>query len=232
MKITGPLLEGKLIRRYKRFLADVALGDGRIVTAHTPNTGSMMQCAVPDHRVLVSTSADPRRKLPFTLERIEVNGFWVDIHTSRANRVVEEALREGLIPGLEDFRIKPEFPYSQSRIDFLLEGKKEKTLLEVKNVTLMSGLHSACFPDAVTLRGQKHIRDLQKALGEGYRSILLFLVQRGEALSFRPADPVDPEYGRLLRIAARAGVEILAYKTKATEDETVITGAIPILLGD
>ncbi|NLC70862.1 MAG: DNA/RNA nuclease SfsA [Desulfuromonadaceae bacterium] len=230
MKINTPLVEGKLIRRYKRFLADVVLTEGNIVTAHTPNTGSMMQCAVPGYRVLLSKSDNPQRKLPFTLERVEVNGYWVDIHTHRANRVVEEGLRKGLIRGFEDFCLRAEYPYGDSRIDFLLERGKEKILLEVKNVTLMSGKVAACFPDAVTLRGHKHIRALQKALREGYRGILFFLVQRREALAFRPADHIDAEYGNLLRKAVQEGVEVLAYKTAVSEDETIIAANLPVLL--
>lgn len=230
MKIEAPLVAGKLLRRYQRFLADVALDEGSTVTAHTPNTGSMMQCAVPGYRVLLSRSENPRRKLPFTLERIKVNGFWVDIHTHRANDVVEEGLRQSLIRGFSGFALRREFPYGDSRFDFLLHREQERILLEVKNVTLMYGEGPACFPDAVTLRGQKHIRALRKALDEGYRSILFFLVQRGEALSFRPADHIDGEYGQLLRQAVQAGVEVLAYKTVVTEDETTIAAPLPIFL--
>jgi sugar fermentation stimulation protein A len=230
MKIPMPLIKGRLIRRYKRFLVDVELEDGSVVTAHTPNTGSMMQCAVPGYRVLLSRSDNPQRKLPFTLERIGVNGFWIDIHTQRANRVVEEGLRLGLIPGFHGYRIRPEFPYGDSRIDFFLEGNGERVLLEVKNVTLICGQETACFPDAVTLRGRKHIRTLQKALDEGFRSVLLFLVQRGEARSFCPADHIDPEYGQALRAALRQGVEVLAYQTDVSEEETVIARSLPVLL--
>ncbi|HEY7744984.1 MAG TPA: DNA/RNA nuclease SfsA [Desulfuromonadales bacterium] len=230
MILPSPLLEGRLLRRYKRFLADVELADGRLVTAHTPNTGSMLQCAVPGHRVLVSVAGNPARKLGFTLELIEVNGFWVDTHTHRTNRVVEEGLRNGAIAELSGCRITPESRYHDSRIDFLLERSGEKTLVEVKNVTLTAAAGIACFPDAVTVRGQKHLRELMRARTEGYRSVIFFLVQRGEATAFAPADAIDPEYGRLLRQAAKAGVEVLAYKSVVTPEENRVGERIPVML--
>jgi sugar fermentation stimulation protein A len=228
--LPSPLLEGRLLRRYKRFLADVELADGRLVTAHTPNTGSMLQCAVPGHRVLVSVAGNPLRKLGFTLELIEVNGFWVDTHTHRTNRVVEEGLRNGAIAELSGCRITPESRYHDSRIDFLLERSGEKTLVEVKNVTLTDAAGVACFPDAVTVRGQKHLRELMRASTEGYRSVIFFLVQRGEATAFAPADAIDPEYGRLLRQAAKADVEVLAYKSVVSPEENRVGDRIPVLL--
>ncbi len=230
MKIPAPQLKGRLIRRYKRFLTDVELEDGSVVTAHTPNTGSMRQCAIPGYRVLLSRSENPNRKLPYTLERIEVNGYWVDTHTHRANRVVEEGLRNGLIKEFKDCAITPEYSFGQSRLDFFLERKEEKILLEVKNVTLTLDPDVACFPDAVTTRGQKHLNELLTAVNSGYRGVIFFLVQRGEVISFKPADAIDPEYGRLLRNVVEGGVEALAYKTRVTATETVIDQRIPILL--
>jgi sugar fermentation stimulation protein A len=230
MRLPAPLLEGRLLRRYKRFLADVELADGRLVTAHTPNTGSMLQCAVPGHRVLVSVAGNPARKLGYTLELIEVNGHWVDTHTHRTNRVVEEGLRNGAIAELSGCRITPESRYHDSRIDFLLERAGERALVEVKNVTLIDAGDVACFPDAVTVRGQKHLRELMLAYAEGYRAVIFFLVQRGEATAFTPADAIDPEYGRLLRQVAKAGVEVLAYKSVVTPEENRVGERIPVLL--
>lgn len=230
MRLPSPLLEGRLLRRYKRFLADVELADGRLVTAHTPNTGSMLQCAVPGHRVLVSVAGNPARKLAFTLELIEVDGHWVDTHTHRTNRVVEEGLRNGAIAELSGCRIIPESRYHDSRIDFLLERAGEKALVEVKNVTLTSAAGVACFPDAVTVRGQKHLRELMRARAEGYRAVIFFLVQRGESTAFTPADTIDPEYGRLLRQAAKAGVEVLAYKSVVSPEENRVGERIPVIL--
>lgn len=230
MFLPHPLLAGRLVRRYQRFFADVELSDGRVVTAHTPNTGSMKQCAVPGHRVLLSTSANPMRKLPYTWELVEVNGHWVDVNTQRANRVVEEGLRNGAIAPFAGGRVRPEFPWGASRFDFLVECGDERVLLEVKNVTLCCAETVACFPDAVTERGQKHLRELLRAKGEGWRTAVLFLVQRGEATAFTPADAIDPEYGRLLRIAVAGGVEALACQTLVTPEEVRIDRQLPVIL--
>jgi sugar fermentation stimulation protein A len=230
MKLPSPLLTGRLVRRYKRFLADVELDDGRLVTAHTPNTGSMQQCAVPDAAVLLSQSDNPKRKLAFSWELVEVGGHWVDINTHRANRVVEEALRSDGIAELTGFTVRPEFPYADSRIDFMLEKPDEKALVEVKNVTLCCQPGLACFPDAVTTRGQKHLRDLMLARQAGWRAVIFFLVQRGEAVCFTPADAIDATYGRLLRQAVDQGVDALAYRTRVTPVDTRVDVRIPVQL--
>lgn len=219
MRLPAPLLPGKLLRRYQRFLADVELADGRVVTAHTPNTGSMLQCAVPGHEVLVSVAGNPARKLGYTLELIRVNGHWVDTHTHRSNRVVEEALRSGWIAELAGYQVTPEVRCGASRLDFGLERGAERVLVEVKNVTLVCGPELACFPDAVTTRGQKHLRELLAVHQQGARGVIFFLVQRGEATAFTPADRIDPEYGRLLREVVAAGVEVLAYRSLVTPEE-------------
>jgi len=230
MNLPQPLLIGRLVRRYKRFFADVEFDDGSIVTAHTPNTGSMLQCAVPGYPVLVSRNDDPKRKLRYTLELIRVGEHWVDTHTQRTNRLVEEGLRNGWVEELAGGKITPEFRFGDSRLDFHLELAGEQALVEVKNVTLTDGATTALFPDAVTIRGQKHLRELLKARSEGYRPVILFLVQRGEAESFAPADHIDPEYGRLLRAAAAAGVEVLAYRTVVTKTENRVGRRLPVFL--
>lgn len=230
MNLPAPLFSGRLLRRYQRFLAEVELDDGRIVIAHTPNTGSMLQCAIPGYRVLISAATNPERKLPWTLELIQVNGHWVDTHTHRTNRVVEEGLRHGLIPELAGYQITPEFRYHDSRLDFLLEREGERVLVEVKNVTLCATPAVACFPDAVTTRGQKHLRELLRARQEGYRAVIFFLVQRGEADAFTPADAIDPEYGQLLREVSAAGVEILAYRSYVTVTENRVAMRLSVQL--
>ncbi|MDT8440493.1 MAG: DNA/RNA nuclease SfsA [Desulfuromonadales bacterium] len=232
MRLPEPLIAGRLVRRYRRFLADVELTDGSVVTAHTPNTGSMLQCAVPGHAVLLSRSDDPKRKLAWSWELVQVNGHWVDINTQRANRVVEEALCGNVITEFQDYSVRREYPFADSRIDFMLTKGDEKVLLEVKNVTLCCTPRQACFPDAVTERGQKHLRDLMTAIDNGWRAALLFLVQRGEAESFAPADHIDPTYGELLREAGRAGVEILACQTAVTPTESRIVNRLPVRLAD
>jgi len=230
MQLPQPLTEGRLIKRYKRFLADVELADGSVVTAHTPNTGSMQQCAVPGYKVLLSQSDNPQRKLGWSWELVEVNGHWVDINTHRANRVVEEALRNNQIDGLHGYAVRAEFPYADSRIDFMLEGHGEKVLLEVKNVTLCCAEEVACFPDAVTTRGQKHLRDLMAAVDDGWRAVIFFLVQRGETEAFAPADHIDPAYGQLLRKAAGCAVEVMVYKTIVNRQVTCLEKSLKLLL--
>jgi len=230
MQLPQPLIAGRLIRRYKRFLADVELADGNTVTAHTPNTGSMQQCAVAGHRVLLSQSDNPKRKLAWSWELVEVNGHWVDINTHRANRVVEEALNNDQVDTLQGCTVRPEFPYADSRIDFMLESPVEKVLLEVKNVTLCCTEGVACFPDAVTTRGQKHLRDLMKAVDDGWRAVIFFLVQRREAEAFAPADRIDPEYGRLLRKAVGSGVEVMVYRTIVNPQRTCVGKPLQLLL--
>ena len=230
MRLPAPLLPGRLLRRYQRFLADVELADGRVVTAHTPNTGSMRQCAVPGHEVLVSVAANPARKLGFTLELIRVNGHWVDTHTHRTNRVVEEALRAGAIAELCGYRVTPEVRCGESRLDFGLERGAERVLVEVKNVTLLCGPELACFPDAVTTRGQRHLRELLEVHRQGARAVIFFLVQRGEATAFTPADRIDPEYGRLLRQVAAAGVEVLAYRSLVTPEANRVGARLDVKL--
>lgn len=230
MRLPAPLLPGKLLRRYQRFLADVELADGRVITAHTPNTGSMLQCAVPGHEVLVSIADNPARKLGYTLELIRVNGHWVDTHTHRTNRVVEEALRAGTIPELAGYQVTPEVRCGASRLDFGLERGPERVFVEVKNVTLLCGPDVACFPDAVTTRGQKHLRELLALHQSGARGVIFFLVQRGEASAFTPADRIDPEYGRLLREVVATGVEVLAYRSIVTPEENRVGQRIPVRL--
>ncbi len=230
MKLPAPLIEGTLLRRYKRFFTDIELSDGRVVVAHTPNTGSMKQCAITGHRVLISESDNPKRKLKYTLELIQVGEHWVDTHTQRTNRVVEEALRNNEIKSLEDYRVQPEYKFGESRIDFYLQKGAEKVLVEVKNVTLCCNATTACFPDAVTTRGQKHLRELLAAKKQGYRAIIFFLVQRAEAIEFSPADDIDPEYGRLLREVVAGGVEAMAYKTIVTPEENRVGEQIPVVL--
>jgi len=230
VKLPAPLIEGTLVRRYQRFLADVELESGALVTAHTPNTGSMKQCAVAGHRVLISESDNPARKLKYTLELIKVGGHWVDTHTHRTNRVVEEALRKGWIPELAGYAVTPEYRYNESRLDFLLEKEEARVLVEVKNVTLCDAPGVARFPDAVTVRGQKHLRELCRGLEEGCRAVIFFLVQRGEATAFSPADAIDPEYGRLLREVSRQGVEILAYRSMVSPEENRVGERLPVLL--
>lgn len=227
-----PLIPGTLIRRYKRFLADIELSDGRVVTAHCPNSGSMLGCNVPGAPVMLSRSDNPGRKLPYTWELVQVDGFWVGLNTMLPNRLAEETITGGLAAELQGYeRIRREVPYGseRSRIDLLLEGDRGRCYVEVKNVTLVED-GRALFPDAVTTRGQKHLRELMEVVAQGDRGVIFFTVQRGDGHAVSPADAIDPEYGRLLREAVQNGVEALAYRAEVTPQEIRLAGQLPVLL--
>lgn len=225
------LIPGLLIRRYKRFLADAELSDGSLVTVHCPNSGSMAGCATPGSHVLLSRSPNQARKYCYTWELVEVKGHWVGINTTRPNRLVSEAIEAGVVTELQGYdQIRQEVAYgSNSRIDLLLTGEKGLCYVELKNVTLVEG-PVARFPDAVTTRGQKHLRELMQVVAAGHRGVTLFLVQRQDAVSMSPADAIDPTYGQLLRRAAESGVELLAYQALVTPTEIRVTNPLPIHL--
>jgi len=226
-----PLIAGTLIKRYKRFLADVSLEDGSVITIHCPNSGSMLGCAIPGSRVFLSRSTNPGRKYPHTWELVESDGFWAGINTGLPNRLVAEAIENGTLRELHGYAtIRTEVPYGEhSRIDILLEGTAGRCFVEVKNVTLVEG-RRALFPDAVTIRGQKHLNELMRVVREGDRGVLIFTIQRGDGESVSPADAIDPEYGRLLRLAVLHGVEALAYRALITPEEIRLTERLPVIL--
>lgn len=229
MLLPQPLIHGTLVKRYKRFLADVRLDSGETVTAHSPNTGSMQGCNIPGSPVILSRSANPQRKLPYTWELVKVNGAWACVNTAHPNRIVKEAVEAGRVAELRNYRqLLTEVPYSgNSRIDILLKYSAQDCYVEVKNVTLAeAGI--ARFPDAVTTRGQKHLQDLMAMVRTGQRGVIFFLVNRADVDRFTPADDIDPRYGELLREASRAGVEILAYRTRITPPEIVLDRSLPV----
>ena len=226
-----PLFPGTLIKRYKRFLADIVLEDGSTVTVHCPNSGSMKGCASPGSRVYISRSSNPDRKYPFTWELVESDGVWAGINTALPNRLVREAIESGTVVELQGYEtIRPEVAYGEhSRIDLLLESPRQRCFVEVKNVTLVeNGL--ALFPDAVTTRGQKHLNELMRVVREGDRGVIFFTVQRGDGTCVSPADAIDPEYGRLLRLALNSGVEALAYTALVTPEEILLTERLPVVV--
>lgn len=231
MKLPRPLYPGILLRRYQRFLADVRLDDGACVTAHCPNSGSMKGCAAPGDRVLLSMSANPRRKLAYTWELVEVNGLWAGINTGLPNRLVAEAVAAGRIPELAGYdSIRPEVRYGENgRIDILLSGPAGLCYVEVKNVTMVEG-GRALFPDAATLRGQKHLKELMREVREGNRGVIFFVVQRADADALAPANGIDPEYGRLLRLAVKGGVEALAWQARVGPEEIFLDRPLPVCL--
>lgn len=225
------LTEGRLIKRYKRFLADVELADGTITTAHCPNSGSMKGCAVPGSRVWLSRSDNPNRKLAHTWELAEVGGFMIGLNTGLPNRLVHEAITDGTVAELQGYdAIRPEVPYGEhSRIDLLLSAPGRRCYVEVKNVTLVEN-GRALFPDAVTTRGQKHLHELMRVVRDGDRGVIFFTVQRGDGQSVSPADAIDPEYGRLLRLAIENGVEALAYRAEVTTAAIRLTERLPVIV--
>jgi sugar fermentation stimulation protein A len=217
MLFKSRLIRGTLVQRYKRFLADVRLANGDIVTAHCTNTGSMLGCKEPGSPVYLSLSPNKGRKLAYTWEMIQIKRSWIGINTLHPNRLVAEAIEAGSIPELRGYEvIRREVKVSaHSRLDLCLEGNNGCCYVEVKNVTV-SFDGAAAFPDAVSVRATKHLKELMRLKRKGHRAAVLFVIQRGDCTHFRPADEIDPEYGRWLRRAVKAGVEALPYVAKVT----------------
>jgi len=224
MRFPSSLLHGTLVQRYKRFLADVQLPNGTTVTAHCTNTGSMMGCKTPGSAVCISPCDKPGRRLAYTWEMIRVNGGWVGINTLHPNRLVAEGIATGVVHELRGYNsIRREVCTRQgTRLDICLEGPCGLCFVEVKNVTLaIDGM--AAFPDAVSARGTKHLKELIRLKRKGHRTAVVFVIQREDCNGFRPADEIDPEYGRWLRRALKAGVELLPYQANVTPEEIVLT---------
>ncbi|OCR21990.1 XRE family transcriptional regulator [Pseudomonas syringae] len=227
MRFSPELEQGLLVVRYKRFLADIETTSGELLTIHCPNTGSMFNCMMPGGRVWFSRSSDPKRKLPGTWEISETpQGRLACINTGRANHLVEEALRAGVISELNGFTgLKREVAYGQekSRVDFRLDYPDGPAFVEVKSVTLgFDGSSVAAFPDAVTLRGARHLRELASLARDGVRAVLLYCVNLTGVEAVRPAAEIDPGYAAALRDAMAAGVEVLAYGVQLTSEEIFI----------
>lgn len=235
MRFPHPLIAGTLVRRYQRFLADVRLDDGRVVIAHTPNTGSMLGCCRPGSRVWLRDTGNAARKYPLSWELVEAEPeVMVGINTGLANALVREAVEFGVAKELQGYGgIRQEVRYGEegSRIDLLLESGSGHCYVEVKNVTLVED-GAALFPDAVTQRGAKHLRELATMVRRGHRAAIFFCVQRGDAREMRPADRIDPVYGRTLREVLAAGVEALAYRADVRLDGIVLRTRLPVVCPD
>jgi sugar fermentation stimulation protein A len=237
MRFPSPLLEGRLVRRYQRFFVDVDLAGGPRVTAHCPNTGSLMGCAEPGLRVWLSEAGGPGRKLAYRWDLVEVaGGTLVGVNTGLANRLVHEAIREGVVAelsGYEEIRGEVRFGTEGSRVDLFLSRANgwQRCFVEVKNVTAAVGGGVALFPDAVSTRGSKHLRELMGVAAGGDRAVLLFCVQRGDVHEVRPADAIDPVYGKTLRAAVAAGVETLAYRARVTLSGIALAERLPVVCG-
>jgi len=235
MKFDAPLVSGQLKRRYKRFLADVRLASGEEITAHCPNTGSLMGCAEPGFSVWLSRSSNPERKYPYTWELVRIRGrVTVGINTARSNHLVHEALTQGVIGELSGYgsiRREVRFGKENSRVDLLLEGggALRPCYVEVKNVTAAVTKGIGVFPDAVSVRGSRHLRELMRVVAAGDRAALCFCVQRSDVSEVRPADHIDPAYGETLRAAISAGVEVLAYRARVSPRGINLVTRVPVV---
>jgi sugar fermentation stimulation protein A len=230
MEFTKSLLKGKLIKRYKRFFTDVKLNK-EVVTAHCPNTGSMMGLLEEGNEVYLLKNDDPKRKLKYGLEIIKSRNNLVGVNTHMANKIAHHGLKNNLIEELKNNEnIKAEvFFNKQTRFDFLIEKNKQKIFIEVKNVTLFRDKNTAEFPDAITSRGSKHLLTLIDAIKQGYKSYLLFLVQIENMEYFRIAKDIDSEYYNNYLIAKKAGVNFLAYRCKINSKEIFIDKKLKII---
>jgi sugar fermentation stimulation protein A len=230
MEFTKSLIKGKLIKRYKRFFTDVKL-DKEIITAHCPNTGSMKGLLNEGNDVYLLPNNDPKRKLKYGLEIIKTRKNLVGVNTHMANKIAHHGLKNNLIKELKDNDlIKPEvFFNKETRFDFLLEKKKQKIFVEVKNVTLFRDKNTAEFPDAITSRGSKHLLTLIDAIKKGYKTYLLFLVQIQNMKYFKIAKDIDTEYYKNYLIAKKAGVNFLAYRCDISSKKIFIDKKIKII---
>jgi len=223
-----PLVQGKFLRRYKRFFADFEL-DGETVVAHCANTGSMKGLLAEGSPGLLWDCSDPSRKLKYRWYAIQIEGVWVGIYTQLPNAFVAQAIEDGAIPSLADATLieREKKMGDRSRVDILAHGPWGRCFVEVKNVTLVEGSR-ALFPDAVTSRGLKHIHELVARIEEGDRAAMVYLVQRADGLSFSPADTIDPAYAEALRKAQTLGLEIYAMGTEVSTDGVRFTQLLPV----
>ena len=235
MFFDSPLEPAILLRRYKRFLADVRLPDGAEITVHTPNTGSMLGCSEPGSRVWLRDAGEGLRKYRYSWDMTQTPaGVMVGVNTNLPNRLVREGVDSGLIGDLSGYvSIRPEVRYGveKSRIDLLLQGNGHRPdcYVEVKNVTTCDGQGAGFFPDAVSVRASRHLRELTEMVRQGQRAVIFFCVQRGDVQFVRPADEIDPRYGEALRAALAAGVEAMAWRARITHREIVLERPIPVI---
>lgn len=231
MQFIPPLIEATLIKRYKRFLADVTFTGGEQGTVYCPNTGSMLNCAEPGRRIWLSRSDDPKRKYQYTWQLIEPEpSQFACIHSALANQLVREGIEQGVVrelAGYDSLQTEVRYGQEKSRIDFLLASGAQRCYVEVKSVTLHVGQGLGLFPDAVSARGAKHLRELIEMKRSGCRAVLFFCVQHTGIERVAPAHRIDREYGETLRKAVAAGVEVFAYSVDINPSAMQITKALP-----
>jgi len=230
MQFEAKLLKGQFVKRYKRFFTDIKLENGEIITAHTPNTGSMKTCLGENWPCLVTPNDDPKRKLKYTLELIHNGDTWIGVHTGRPNKIVYEAIKNGDISEITEFNeLKSEVKYGKSRIDLVASYPNYDHYIEVKNVTLKHDDKTCSFPDAVSTRGQKHLDELTEIAQSENKASMFFLVQREDVQHFTPAIEIDPIYADKLKKAYEKGVNILVYQCKLNEKEIIINKKLEII---
>ena len=229
MRFDSPLTPGKLIKRYKRFLADIELESGEIITAHCPNSGSMKSCQAPGWQVMLSYHHNPNRKFHYTWEMIHNGTCWIGINTGIPNQIVEEAIKNKTISSLNGYtEIVREVPYGQSsRIDIFLKNDREICYTEVKNVTLVEKDRCYYFPDSVTERGRKHLYELMDMVKHGHRAVMFYVIQRSDGTIFKPAAHIDRAYAESLREAYNNGVEILVFQADVNPTSIVLKKELP-----
>jgi sugar fermentation stimulation protein A len=222
------LVHGTLIKRYKRFLAEIRLDDGTEEVAHCTNSGSMKSCLENGAEVYLTPVTDPKRRTKFTWEMIKINGSWVGINTANPNKLAFEAISAGQISELSGYtNVKREVVFGDSRFDIFAENETGKCFVEVKNVSLKEGNY-ALFPDAVTTRGQKHLKTLMEVKAHGLRAVMLYIVQRIDVEVFAPAMEIDPEYAKVLKQAVNAGVEVIVLQVEITPEGIYIKKKLPV----
>lgn len=231
MKLPPIRQKGILLKRYKRFLADILIENNQTMTVHCPNSGSMLGCSEPGMEVIISKADNPKRKYGWTLEMVRKDNTWIGVNTGMTNKIVHEALQNGTI---DDFgkieSIRPEIKVSgKSRLDFFLETENGQVYLEVKNCSLARNL-SAMFPDAVTARGTKHLLELDKLRNDNITTAVLFCIQRDDANQFTPAAEIDPLYAKTLKEVQARGVRVLAWQAVTGPEEIFLNNRLPVFI--
>ncbi len=237
MNFLRPLIEGKILKRYKRFLADIELKDGTIVIAHVPNTGSMKTCWAPGWKAMISDHRGSGRKLHYTLEMVHNGSSWIGVNTGWPNKIAKEAIEKKQLPEFSNYdTVLSEQKVGDSRIDLLLKDSKgtlpdklSDKYVEIKNVTMLGDNQTAIFPDAVSVRGQKHLRELILLKQKGFGAAMLYIVQRQDVHSFKVAHEIDPVYAALLKEAYEAGVEIVVYQCSLNPHSINIDKKLPFI---
>jgi len=230
MEFQETLIHGKLLKRYKRFLADIELDNGEVITAHCTNSGSMKSCIEIGAEVYLSPTSNPLRKTKFTWEMIKIDGQWVGINTNNPNKLAFEAISMHEIPEISGYdQVTREVKWEDSRFDVMARNETETCFIEVKNVSMKEG-NFALFPDAITTRGKKHLETLMRVKKTGMRAIMLYIVQRCDVDAFSTAKEIDPEYAKTLKKAFENGVEIFVLQVKVTPTSISINKRIPFEL--